>query len=183
MRTDGAQPDAGGRDSTVAAEHDVDGGGDAGEVADLALELEVCPSRPSRADRDPDLGHHLVGVQAGRERPLEEAGRRQHALTACRPDHELGADREHHRAPVAGGIGVADRAADCPHVADERIGDERRRVEEHVERAAQVGGALDIAMTGARSDTHMPVFSANSLESINSSDIDDDDWSRKSQFQ
>jgi hypothetical protein len=133
---DSAETDARGRDSPVAAEHDVDGSRDAGKVADLALELQVGTARPSRPDWDPDLGHDLVRVQTGGERTFEEACRRQHTLATGRLDDEFGTNSEHHRTPVTCRIRMADGSSDGPHVADERIGDERRRVEQHVERPA-----------------------------------------------
>ena len=75
---------------------------------------------------------------------------------------------------------MADRAADGAHVANQWIGDERRGIQEDVERPTQVRRTLHIAMTGAGSDQHMPVFSTNSLEAVNFPNIDDDDRSRKS---
>ena len=78
---------------------------------------------------------------------------------------------------------MADRTADGAHVANQRIGDERRRVEEHVEGSAQIGRALDIAMPCPGADTHMPVFSPNSLEFVDMPDIDEHNRRRKSQFQ
>jgi hypothetical protein len=38
-------------------------------------------------------------------------------------------------------------------------------------------------MASARPNAHLPVFSSNSLETVDSPNIDDDDWCRKSQFQ
>ena len=94
--------------------------------------------------------------------------------------NELRAHGEHHRAPVAGGVRMTDRAADRAHVADEWIGNQRRRIEENVQRAAQLRCALHVAMSGSCADPHMPVFSTDSLESINPPDINNNNWRRKS---
>jgi hypothetical protein len=158
----------------------MDGGRDAREVPDLALELEVRPAGSSSDDGDANLRHDLIRMQSGRERAFEKPRRREDALATRRLDDEFRADREHHRAPVAGGIRVTDRTAHGAHVANERVGDERRRVEQHVKRAAQLRRALDIAMSGPGSDAHMPVFSADSLESVDLADINDDYGGRKS---
>src|SRR5579863_3114995 len=72
LRTDGAEPDSRGSNAAVAAEHDMDGGRDAGKVPDLALELEVRPTGPSSDDGDANLRHDLVRTQSGGERALEE---------------------------------------------------------------------------------------------------------------
>jgi len=45
VRTHGAQADACARDAAIAPEDDMDGGSDAREVADLALELEIGTTR------------------------------------------------------------------------------------------------------------------------------------------
>src|SRR5437867_4952491 len=56
-----------------------------GEVADLALELQIGAPATRRRARDPDLHENLVGPEAGRERPREER-RDRHAPLALGPD-------------------------------------------------------------------------------------------------
>src|SRR5207244_7710272 len=74
---DGSETDAGEADpglvaGAAGAERELRRHGDCGEVADLALELEVGAPAAGRWNRHADLHEDLVGLERGRERAGEE---------------------------------------------------------------------------------------------------------------
>src|SRR5712692_631868 len=108
---DGCEADAGEADpdlvaGAAGADRELHGYRGRGEVADLALELEVGAAAARLRNRHADLHEDLVGLEGGRERAGEERrdGDPALALRACGDD--LGAEREHRRGVVVGGIAV-----------------------------------------------------------------------------
>src|SRR5207245_10269520 len=113
---DGSETDAGEADPDLVAgaaggERELHGYRGRGEVADLALELEVGAPAAGRRNRHADLHEDLVGLEGGRERAGEERrdGDPALALRACSED--LGAEREPRRGGDDSGIGVGEVAA------------------------------------------------------------------------
>ena len=119
------QSDAGSTDGSVL-ERQGDGDGDRREVADLALELQVRPSRSRAGRRHANLGEQLGRTDRALEGPRGQVRRRDLALAVAAPDDDRRPEREHHRPEVAGRVGVRERAADRPEVAHDRIRDHRR---------------------------------------------------------
>ena len=66
-------------------------------------------------------------ADGGLEHPGEEVARQRPSLAAGTGDHELGAERQHHRREIGGRVAVGERAADRPAVADLRVADLARR--------------------------------------------------------
>src|SRR6266542_4268204 len=81
-RPDRGEPDAGLGDTAVVAEGEPHRHRGGGEVADLALELEI-GAAGAVPDGHPDLGHQLVRAQRGGERPGEQLARGNGALAAA----------------------------------------------------------------------------------------------------
>src|SRR5258708_1181257 len=122
---------------------------DGGEVADLAVELVIRAAGVPAGQRNPDRGRDLVGPQGRGERTLEEAVDRNRALAPGRAGHELGVEREHDRAPVAGGVRVADRADQGSAVPDQRVGDPADGFDHERDQLRELLAALDVDVAGA----------------------------------
>src|SRR5258708_2873416 len=130
---------------------------DGGEVADLALELVIRAAGVPAGQRNPDRGRDLVGPQGRGERTLEEAVDRNRALAPGRAGHELGVEREHDRAPVAGGVRVADRADQGSAVPDQRVGDPADGFDHERDQLRELLAALDVDVAGAGADPDVAV--------------------------
>src|SRR5262249_50974440 len=66
--------------------------------------------------------------------------------------HELGVESQHHRPPVTGWVGVAERAADGPEVADQGVGDLARSLAQDRADAVEARVTLQIDVPRARPD-------------------------------
>src|SRR5262249_43199539 len=144
-----------------------------GEVADLALELQVRAAAARGGQRDPDLDEDLVGLQAGLERPGEERpdGDPPFALRADRDD--FGADRQPRRRMVVGRIAVGQVAADGGKVAYHRVGDDLRGVvEQGIARPYQLG-LFQLRFARERADPENAVSLTDTRQTGDSVDVDD----------
>src|SRR5436190_212352 len=75
------------------------------------------------ADRDADLRHDLVWLDRRLKWTLEKVRGVDHSRARRGLRDDVGVHGEDDRAPVAGRVGVADRAGQRAAVADQRIGD------------------------------------------------------------
>src|SRR5881628_2679021 len=127
---DGSETDAGEADpdlvaGAAGAERELHGYRGRGEVADLALELEVGAPAVGRRDRHADLHEDLVGLERGRERAGEERCDGDPALARRACGDDLGAEREHRGGVVVGGIAVGEVAAERGQGSHQGIRDDR----------------------------------------------------------
>src|SRR5439155_18827738 len=109
----------------AGAERELHGYRGRGEVADLALELEVGVPAVGRRDRHADLHEDLVGLERGRERAGEERCDGDPALARRACGDDLGAEREHRGGVVVGGIAVGEVAAERGQGSHQGIRDDR----------------------------------------------------------
>src|SRR5213594_291333 len=175
---DGSETDAGEADpdlvaGAAGAERELRRHGDCGEVADLALELEVGAPAAGRWNRHADLHEDLVGLERGRERAGEERcdGDPALALRACGDD--LGAEREHRRGVVVGGIAVGEVAAERGEVAHEGIRDDLAGVVEQGIAGADEVGLLQLRFAREGTDPKKAVRLADERKSGNAVDVDE----------
>src|SRR5216117_4067764 len=144
-----------------------------GEVADLALELEVGAPAAGRWNRHADLHEDLIGLERGRERAGEERCDGDPALALRAGGDDFGAEREHRRGVVVGGIAVGEVAAECGQVAHEGIRDDLARVVEQGIAGADEVGLLQVRFAREGTDAKKAVRLADERKSGNAVDVDE----------
>ncbi len=119
-----------------------------------------------------DFDENLVLADRGRHQPLEPVVDL-HGATAlgALADH-LGPERDHRRRIVRGGIGVGDRAADRPAVANGWIPDQRGDFGKDGELRFHQSGRLDIPVGGHGADCEHVAVLLDSREPGNLAQID-----------
>src|SRR5712691_2529955 len=175
---DGCEADAGEADpdlvaGAAGAERELHGYRGRGEVADLALELEVGAPAARLWNRHADLHEDLVGLERGRERAGEERRDGEPALARRARGEDLGAEREHRRGVVVGGIAVGEVAAERGQVSHEGIRDDLARVVEQGVAGADEVGLLQLRFAREGTDPEKAVRLADERESGDAVDVDE----------
>src|SRR5262245_53659437 len=178
---DARERDPGASDRAVV-ERDVDRGPDGGVVADLALELEIRPRGRRARIAHLQAGDHLVLLERGRERALEELLDRNRPRSRRGAGFDVGPDREHDRAPVGLRVGVCERAANRAEVAHDRVGDLRGCRAESAEPAAEQLRALARLVTDERAHAETAVLLCEGVQTGNRVDVDKRPWGRESEL-
>ena len=171
LRSDAGETDAGTVDRSVR-HLDLNGDADRREVADLPLELEVRAAELRLRQRDAHLGEELVGLDRRGEDVDEKLRHGDLPLASCASQRDARARGEHCRPPVAGRIGVGERAANGPEVPHEWVRDlRRRRGEQRVAGLDDLGpGHLTVA--DERADPQHPVVGVDPVEARQAIDVD-----------
>jgi hypothetical protein len=93
---------------------------------------------------------------------------------------EVGPQREHDRAPVAGRVGVADGPTDRPLVAHEWIGDPVRRLGQDRKHTPQLAAPFDVDVPRQSADSQVAVLPAEAGQPRQPADVDEQPGLRES---
>ena len=164
------------------AEGDPCGDPDSGEVSGSPFELLVRTPDPRSAARDADLGEDLRRFDRRLECVDEEIASGDDALPARAADDDVRPGRDEDRRPIRRGVGVGARSADRPPVADLRVADAARRLDDPD--VAGDGGMLeDLAVGGPPTDAELVVGLDDAVDPGHVLDVDEDPGLGETEFQ
>ena len=151
---DGGQRHAGLGDPAVRAEAHRRPGRGHRPVADAPVDLLI-GATGAGLERHPDLQEHLVILDGRLVGAAVKVVDVEHPVTVEAADDGLGADRRAHRPEVLGRVGLAQRAADRPAVADDGVSDDVLGVGEDRGPLGQQGRFEQFAVAGHGADADL----------------------------
>src|SRR5207249_4805682 len=151
------------------------------EVAVPARVLDESDAGRRVPRRHLDRGQQLIGRERGGELGHEYLVPPQHARAALRENVELRVERRERAWKLGRGIGVHDRAADSPAVADLAVADPHDRVVQQRPPRGDVVAALDLRVTHHRAEQKAAVLDLDLPERFNAVDVDQPARPRKAE--